>query len=194
MENKHLVYIILAVLVIGIAGTAFNYYKNAAAKDTGEETDIPVTENSSYTGFERFTTYDLNKEEVTEEILKGHKVNLINIWATYCKPCIAEMPDLEALDKEYGETVQVIGICIDVADASGKIDEDLLEQAKDIAWNVTKVSYPVLIPSKELLKGVLADIFAVPTSFITDENGNVLESFMGRKSKEDLKKLIDKYL
>ena len=194
MENKHLVYIILAVLVIGIAGTAFNYYKNAAAKDTGGETDIPVTENSSYTGFERFTTYDLNKEEVTEEILKGHKVNLINIWATYCKPCIAEMPDLEALDKEYGETVQVIGICIDVADASGKIDEDLLEQAKDIAWNVTKVSYPVLIPSKELLKGVLADIFAVPISFITDENGNVLESFMGRKSKEDLKKLIDKYL
>jgi hypothetical protein len=45
-----------------------------------------------------------------------------------------------------------------------------------------------------LLKGVLSDVFAVPTSYIVDENGKVLESFVGRKSQDELEKLLKKYL
>ena len=197
MKTKILFYIISAVIICGLILTGINFYKNVftSPSETGEDSDGTVTNGKTEdTEFGSFTVISLTGDEVTSEILKGHKVNLINIWATYCGPCINEMPDLDKIDKAYGDEVQVIGFCIDIVDRNGNVDSDLLEQAVKIVNDVTKVSYPTFIPSSDMLKGVLSDIFAVPTSYITDENGKVLESFMGSKSEEELKKLLKKYL
>ena len=197
MKTKILFYIISAVIICGLILTGINVYKNVftSLSETGEDSDGTVTNGKTEdTEFGSFTVISLTGEEVTSEILKGHKVNLINIWATYCGPCINEMPDLDKIDKAYGDDVQVMGFCIDITDRKGNIDADLLEQAVKIVNDVTKVSYPTFIPSVDLLKGVLSDIFAVPTSYITDENGKVLESFIGSKSEDELKKLLEKYL
>ena len=197
MKTKILIYIISALIICGLILTGVNFYKNVleprskAGAGNEETTENGKTEE---TEFGDFTVSSLDGTEVTSEILKGHKVNLINIWATYCGPCITEMPDLDVIDKTYGDEVQVIGFCIDIADSTGNIDADLLEQAVRIVNEVTKVSYTSLIPSPALLKGVLSDIFAVPTSYIVDENGKVLESFVGRKSQDELERMLKKYL
>ena len=197
MKTKILFYIIAAVIICGLILTGINFYKNVftSPSETGEDSDGAIkNEKNEDTEFGNFTVTSIDGDEVTSEILKGHKVNLINIWATYCGPCINEMPDLDKIDKAYGDDVQVMGFCIDITDRKGNIDADLLEQAVKIVNDVTKVSYPTFIPSVDLLKGVLSDIFAVPTSYITDENGKVLESFIGSKSEDELKKLLEKYL
>ena len=197
MKTKILIYIISAVIICGLILTGINFYKNVltSPSETGEDSNGAIkNEETEDTEFGNFTVTSIDGDEVTSEILKGHKVNLINIWATYCGPCINEMPDLDKIDKDYGDEVQVIGFCIDIVDRNGNVDSDLLEQAVKIVNDVTKVSYPTFIPSSDMLKGVLSDIFAVPTSYITDENGKVLESFMGSKSEEELKKLLKKYL
>ena len=197
MKTKILIYIIAAVIICGLILTGVNFYKNVleSGSKAGEGNDEAITnQKTEDTEFGDFTVSSLDGSEVTSEILKGHKVNLINIWATYCGPCITEMPDLDIIDKKYGDEVQVIGICIDIADINGNVDAGLLEQALKIANDVTQVSYMSLIPSPGLLKGVLSDVFAVPTSYIVDENGKVLESFVGRKSQDELEKLLKKYL
>ena len=198
MKTKILIYTISAVIICGLILTGINYYKNVftSPSEAGADSNgtVVTNEKTKDTEFGNFTVTSINGDEVTSEILKGHKVNLINIWATYCGPCINEMPDLDKIDKAYGDEVQVIGFCIDIVDRNGNVDSDLLEQAVKIVNDVTKVSYPTFIPSSDMLKGVLSDIFAVPTSYITDENGKVLESFMGSKSEEELKKLLKKYL
>ena len=197
MKTKILIYIISALIICGLILTGVNFYKNVLEPDSkagaGNE-ETTANEKTEETEFGDFTVSSLDGTEVTSEILKGHKVNLINIWATYCGPCITEMPDLDVIDKTYGDEVQVIGFCIDIADSTGNIDAGLLEQAVRIVNEVTKVSYTSLIPSPALLKGVLSDIFAVPTSYIVDENGKVLESFVGRKSQDELERMLNKYL
>ena len=197
MKTRILIYIISEVIICGLILTGINFYKNvfSSPSQTGADSDGTITnDNKSDTEFGNFTVSSFNGEEVTSEILKGHKVNLINIWATYCSPCINEMPDLDKIDKAYGDKVQVISFCIDLVDSNGNVDSGLLEQAVKIVNDVTQISYPTFIPSSDLLKGVLSDVFAVPTSYITDENGKVLESFLGRKSEDELKQLLEKYL
>ena len=197
MKTKILIYIISALIICGLILTGVNFYKNVLeprSKAGAGNEETTANEKTEETEFGDFTVSSLDGTEVTSEILKGHKVNLINIWATYCGPCITEMPDLDVIDKTYGNEVQVMGFCIDIADSTGNIDADLLEQAVRIVNEVTKVSYTSLIPSPALLKGVLSDIFAVPTSYIVDENGKVLESFVGRKSQDELERMLKKYL
>ena len=57
-----------------------------------------------------FTATDLDGNNIDQQILSGHKLTMINIWATFCEPCIKEMPDLGELHTTYGEDFQVIGI------------------------------------------------------------------------------------
>ncbi len=197
MKTKISIYVISFVIICGVVFTGINFYRNVFTyPDPNDGSTDVASENTKGNDneFGSFTVLSLSGEKITSEILKGHKVNLINIWATYCGPCIKEMPDLDKIDKSYGDKVQVIGFCIDIPDSSGNNNPELLEQAIRIANEVTQVTYPMLIPSLDLLNGVLADIYAVPTSYITDENGKILEFFMGRKSEDDLKQLLEKYL
>ena len=206
-ENRF-IYIIIVILLTGVALTALNYIRNRqkATKDFTNSSPAPneqpgtlgtgVTTNPEDKPgeFGSFSAMTLTGEAFTSENLKGHKVNLINIWATYCGPCISEMPDLEKVSKHYGDEVQIIGICLDISDQKGNTDSELLELAINITDNVTKVTYTNLIPPAELIGGVLGDIYAVPTTNITDENGKVLESFMGSRKESDFISIIDKYL
>ena len=57
-----------------------------------------------------FCTYDLNGEEITNSIFAEKELTVVNIWGTFCAPCIEEMPELEELNKKYGEQIQFLGI------------------------------------------------------------------------------------
>ncbi len=143
--------------------------------------------------FADINTLDFDGQEFTAADLKKYKVNVINIWATFCAPCIREMPDLDLISQEYDD-VQVIGICWDVVDFSGARDEKLYSLAQKIVKEDVGVSYTMLEPSAQLLNGVLYDVFSFPTTFIVDENGNILEQFSGTRSKEQFSEIVEKYL
>ena len=64
-----------------------------------------------------FNTTDIDSNQVDESVFKGKKLTMINIWATYCGPCINEMPALGKISREYaGEGFQIIGIPVDGID------------------------------------------------------------------------------
>ena len=146
-----------------------------------------------YGSFENFTTIDFDGKKVTEDIFEGKKLTMINIWATFCGPCINEMPDLATLNKEYADKdFQVIGIVCDVGYSNeGYYDSSLYESAVTIA-EMTGADYVNLLPSQSLDFIKLREVYSVPETIFVDENGNIIgESYIGSRSYESWKVLID---
>ena len=135
---------------------------------------------------------DVNGETYTQEMFADHDLTMINVFTTWCSPCIREIPDLEKLSKEMEDQgVQVLGIVLDVA---GNADEETIEKAKLLAEK-TGAAYPFLIPDAGYLNGRLAGISAVPETFFADKEGNIVgETYSGSRSFEDWKGIVEKEL
>ncbi|MEO6951024.1 MAG: TlpA disulfide reductase family protein [Polyangia bacterium] len=116
--------------------------------------------------------------------LVGSKLTLVNLWATWCSPCVGEMPALSKLrDKYKARGFEVIGIDIDENPA-------LVQQflAKH------QVSYPVLASTPNKTVATLGNLEALPTSLLLDEEGDVAEVIVGVLEIPDLEKTIEKRL
>ena len=132
--------------------------------------------------------YDLKDE------IGANRICIVNIWATFCGPCISEMPELDEIYREYPGTIGVVGICADCSDYYGNIDDELLKTAQKIANDDLGLSYPNVVPSKEMQEYFLNEVEAVPLTYIVDDKGTILESFYGKRSKEEFLKTVNKYL
>ena len=139
-----------------------------------------------------FSMEDVNGETYTQEMFADHDLTMINVFTTWCSPCIREIPDLEKLNKEMEDQgVQVVGIVLDVA---GNADEETIEKAKLLAEK-TGAAYPFLIPDAGYLNGRLAGISAVPETFFADKEGNIVgKTYSGSRSFEDWKGIVEKEL
>lgn len=183
----------LPIIVCALAGAVVNYARLGTEIPSSDSTTTAAEEvTDTFAGIEALM---LDGELYSFDTgLSENKVNIINVWATFCGPCIKEMPDLEEISLEYEGEVGVVGICADTSDISGQIDYELLDKAERVAHEDIGVTYPVIIPSYELQNGIMGDIFAYPTTYITDSSGTVLESFYGRRTKEQFVEIIEKYL
>lgn len=116
-----------------------------------------------------FTSVDLEGNPVDSSIFQG-KYTLVNVWATFCRPCIVEMPDLQKIHENLGgDDFQVIGI---ISDTYVESNENM-EDAKKIVEQ-TGVNYINVVPNDEIIEDVLTQIQFVPTSFIVDSEANFL--------------------
>ena len=132
--------------------------------ETDETAQAPVPLLAS------FSTTDLEGNAVDQSILEGYDLTLVNVWATYCTPCLNEMPDLGTLAADYEEKgVQVLGLVSDVLNSDGSIDDGQVELAQEIVAE-TGADYRHLLPSADLY-GLLGQIYAVPTTFFVDSEG-----------------------
>jgi thiol-disulfide isomerase/thioredoxin len=96
------------------------------------------------------------------------KVILLNFWATWCGPCRAEIPDLIELQTKYKDRLQIIGLTVDDDDASEI--KRVVEQ--------TGINYPVAMASSEVRRKY-GGIAALPTSFMLDSEGRVMQKHEG---------------
>src|SRR6266446_10859512 len=96
------------------------------------------------------------------------KVVLLNFWATWCGPCRAEIPDLIALQQKYKDQLQIIGLTVDDDDAS-MIKQVVAE---------SHINYPVAMSSPEV-RLQYGGIAALPTSFVLDAQGRVVQKHEG---------------
>lgn len=157
-----------------------------------EVLDAGGSEASDGGSLGEFSMEDVNGETYTQEMFADHDLTMINVFTTWCSPCIQEIPDLEKLSKEMEDQgVQVVGIVLDVA---GNADEETIEKAKFLAEK-TGAAYPFLIPDAGYLNGRLAGISAVPETFFADKEGNIVgETYSGSRSFEDWKGIVEKEL
>ena len=118
-----------------------------------------------------FETTDLDGNPVkSEELFAGHKVTMINIWATWCQPCEREMPAIEEIAADYAEDgCQIIGICDDASSSNIATVKSLLSGRG--------VTYLNLKPPAGM-ENIFGN-YAYPNSFFVDSEGNFLVRSVG---------------
>ena len=131
-----------------------------------------------------FTMKDLEGKDFTLSSTLG-KVVLLDFWATWCPPCQESIPDLTKLQKQYSEQgLQVVGISLD------RRGERVVKPfAKKF-----KINYKILVGDSTKVIENYGGIIGIPTLFVIDRKGNVVNQFIGYVEREVLEKEIKKLL
>lgn len=159
-----------------------------------EASEKPV-EAAADSVFGTFTTRFLDGGAADQTVFSDNKLTMVNIWATYCGPCLQEMPHLGEIASEYADRgFGIVGIPVDIADYTGSVYQDLFAEAKEIVEQ-TGADYPHLVPNRELIENHLIDVLYVPeTIFVDSEGRQVGDSVVGARTKEEWKAIIDELL
>lgn len=159
------------------------------------ETESGADSEASLPTVGAFETTDIEGTAYTEKIFEEHDLTLVNVFATWCTPCVQELPELELLYQEVTEQgVNVVGIVMDAVDAYGNLDEEAVEKAR-VLKERTGITYPVLVPDSGWLNGNLLAITAYPTTFFVDKDGNIVsKAYVGSGTFEDWKTVVENEL
>ena len=114
-----------------------------------------------------FSTVDLDGNPVDSSVFADAEYTMINIWASYCAPCVGEMDELMQMDEEL-ENVQIITVLSDALSTEDEAAEDAREIVKTL-----NVTLPVYLINEEIFTQLPCD--AVPTSFLVDREGNAMK-------------------
>lgn len=161
-------FILIAILqVTGLMGSV-SYYAQSALLKTGVK-NAGVTPLKKVEPFDfNFTLRTSSGQRVKFDQLKG-KVVFLNLWATWCGPCRAEMPTIQAL-YEKTDTTQVKFVIL-------SIDRDSDEPKIAKFMNQYKYTFPVYRPSGMLTSQL--DVPGIPTTFIINKQGNIVSKEVG---------------
>ena len=156
--------------------------------ETDEKTDAEGETTSVKIAF---SGQDLEGNTVSSEILSSSKLTMINVWATYCNPCLREMPELGELAADYSpEEFQIIGVISDVEEGS---EEKMKDYAADLVAK-TGADYTHLLLNESLYFSLLTEVSAVPTTFFFDSEGNLLNTIVGSMDKASWEEEINALL
>ena len=135
-----LVCLILAGLLCGCAGKDSG--DAAPEKNVGSETDETLsTEETKQEPTVVFEAQDMEGNTVTSDIFGQSRLTMINVWATYCNPCLSEMPELGELAGEYeAGDFQLIGVISDVPEATKGMDAEKVERAVEEAKSLIEMT------------------------------------------------------
>ena len=162
----------------------------------GSDTSTPP-DDGSMQKFPAFEGKDLDGNTVkSDELFSGNAVTVVNFWFTTCNPCVGELAELDALNKELAEKGgSLIGVNTFTLDG----DEAAISEAKDVLAKKGATYQNVYFDSDGEAGKFTTNIFAFPTTYVVDRSGNIVgEAIVGaiteKKQAETLQKLIDQAL
>lgn len=144
-------------------------------KNTGNSSEEQeIGENGFPVNMPQFTTTDMDGNKVTNDIFAEYDLTVVNFWATYCNPCIDELPELAEWKKELPDNVNLIGLLVDVDEKGSeqyKLAERIISQ--------TGADYQHLIATEEF-DDIISNLVGVPTTFFVNSTGKIIgEPFAG---------------
>ena len=162
----------------------------------GSDTSTPP-DDGSMQKFPAFEGKDLDGNTVkSDELFSGNTVTVVNFWFTTCNPCVGELAELDALNKELAEKGgSLIGVNTFTLDG----DEAAISEAKDVLAKKGAAYQNVYFDSDGEAGKFTTNIFAYPTTYVVDRSGNIVgEPIVGaiteKKQAETLQKLIEQAL
>lgn len=162
----------------------------------GSDTSNPP-DDGSMQKFPAFEGKDLDGNTVkSNELFSANAVTVVNFWFTTCNPCVGELSELDALNKELAEKGgSLIGVNTFTLDG----DETAISEAKDVLAKKGATYQNVYFDSDGEAGKFTTNIFAYPTTYVVDRSGNIVgEPIVGtiteKKQAETLQKLIDQAL
>lgn len=198
MRNKMKKLITLSVLTAALAGfTACG--SGEENRDGSEETEQTATQtvpsieeeekaSAASVQMPAFSAIDLNGNTVTEEIFGEKDLTVVNVWGTFCSPCIGEMPELGEWADSMPDNVQIVGLIIDISSAEDKNYEFAQEIVSKADAEFTH------IVANEDFYNILSGIVGVPTTFFVDKDGYIVGSPVIGADVDAYKSFVEEYL
>ena len=213
MYKKYLLLLTGLILLSGCAETESQNKDESNSVQSVEEADSSESEDKTSSGIEDtestentdadsmnnddnsarivFEGHDIEGNTVSSTLFSESKLTMVNVWATYCNPCLSEMPGLGELAAAYdSEEFRIIGIISDVQEGAS---QEMMDLAVDLIEE-TGADYTHLLLNKSLYYALLTDVSAVPTTFFIDENGVILDTVIGAMDKSAWEEKINALL
>ena len=179
-------------------------YPDAVQKDMDSDMSVPAgsdmttpPDDGSMQKFPAFEGKDLDGNTVkSKELFSANAVTVVNFWFTTCNPCVGELSELDALNKELAKKGgALIGVNTFTLDG----DETAISEAKDVLAKKGVTYQNVYFASDGEAGKFTTNIFAYPTTYVVDRNGNIVgDPIVGaiteKKQAETLQKLINQAL
>ena len=163
----------------------------------GDMSMTAPSDDGSMQKFPAFEGKDLDGNTVkSDELFSANAVTVVNFWFTTCNPCVGELAELDALNKELAEKGgSLIGVNTFTLDG----DEAAISEAKDVLAKKGATYQNVYFDSDGEAGKFTTNIFAYPTTYVVDRSGNIVgEPIVGaiteKKQAETLQKLIEQAL
>ena len=113
---------------------------------------------------------------------KGQKAILIDVFATWCPPCIEELPILKEVKEKYKDKFEIVSVLFEK-------DKDKKEILEFISKN--QINYPITLGEENFkLAKELGNVQKIPEMFLFSKDGKFIKKFIGKTSKEELEKYI----
>lgn len=181
-----------------------NKYPEIMQESTDGDMSVPAgsdmtnpPDDGSMQKFPAFEGKDLDGNPVkSDELFSANAVTVVNFWFTTCNPCVGELSELDALNKELAKKGgALIGVNTFTLDG----DEAAISEAKDVLAKKGVTYQNVYFASDGEAGKFTTNIFAYPTTYVVDRNGNIVgDPIVGaiteKKQAETLQKLIDQVL
>ena len=166
----------VALLITGCGDSADINESSSTAQASPVAKNIPT-----------FTAKTITGETVTNEIFASKKITIVNIWGTFCPPCIAEMPELGEMARTLPTDAQIIGFVCDASEESSQI-----QKAIQITQEAN-ADFVNIIPNAQLLK-FMENVEAVPTTIFVNSKGEVVGRAVIGADVEGYKNELEKLL
>lgn len=186
-KNIWIITAICTVLSVGCAGN-----KDGVSEDTvavSESEERRQAESPTGKDIVSFQTDTLAGDAVDESLFADANITMVNVWATYSEPCLEELSYFGELADEYADRdFQIVGIISDVQQG------DDVETAKALVKE-TGADYPHLLMNQEIYSTYFSGVTEALTTFFVDSEGRqVGERYIGARSKEEWKEIIESNL
>lgn len=198
--------LLIATIFIGGCGTNSNDTASANRRETDAESSgiengteesvdvdtqgsIDTDQPDSGSKMPAFTANDLDGNTVTESIFSEKDLTVVNIWGTFCGPCVGEMPELGAWAKNMPDNVQLVGLVIDIA---GDDDTEHRDLAVSIMQNAD-ADFTQIIGNQDFAD-ILKDVYGVPTTMFVDKDGNIVGDPIVGANVDGYKTFVEDYL
>ena len=172
----------LTALLLGAAMTAALMMGCGAENAPAETTaSTEISSVSAETEEKKFNldNEDMDGNAIDNTVYEANDLTLVNVWATWCGPCVKEIPDLQKLHEE-DNGFGVVGILYDAFDSkTNGLSQEAMELAREI-MEKTGAKYPMVIPNSELIENNFqgaASLF--PMSFLVDSQGTIVKGPLG---------------
>ena len=137
----------------------------------------------------KFTSKDLKGNTVTENIFAEKDLTVLNIWGTFCSPCIEEMSELGEWAETMPDNVQLIGLIYDMESEDDNTHYDLAVEIMEKA----EADFTQIIINKDF-EDIIKGVIGVPTTLFIDKNGTIVGEPIIGADVDGYKKFVEDYL
>ena len=149
---------------------------NAKTESTAASTDKKSQK------FPEFKAKTVTGEDISSDVFKDNKLTVVNVWGSWCGPCVAEIPELQKLYENMKDKgVNVVGLAQDAGTDMDAV-KDILDK--------NKVTYQNVVPEGAVTDFVMS-IQAFPSTFLVDSEGNIVEKIQGGRDLESFTKAVE---